>query len=233
MCNEAAHQGRTGYACKLLDQALSYLADDQCLFGQEWDPLPNTSRDNIVLNAVGFLYSGKTDDSLQLLTRIVQSEKEYFNGLYLLARALELKEDWDTVETLYNQMISIFQDTYGNGLDSPAFRKFKYRLAVLNEDHYGDPGFDIIANLIAENPHYDRYHTDLRWMLHKRSEELAYVPDEGRPLVNMLMDPEVTEEQFLEQLRTARSEKNEAWKSYRSWVGRLKAKVNQGPEENP
>ena len=225
MCNEAAHQGRGGYACKLLDQALSYLADDRCLFGQEWAPLPNTSRDNIVLNAAGLLYSGKTDESLKLLTRIVQAEKGYFNGLYMLARATELKEDWDTVETLYNQMIGIFQDTYDNGLDSPAFRKFKYRLAVLNEGHYGDTGFDILVKLIAENPYYDRYHADLRWMLQKRSEELVHEQDEEKPLVNKLLDPKVTEEKFLEQLQADRSERNEAWKTYRIWVSHLKPKA--------
>ncbi len=232
MCNEAAHQGKTGYACQLLDQVFSYLADDHCLFGLEWEPLPNTSRDNIVLNAAGFLYSGRTDECLQLLTRIVQAEPGYFNGLYMLARALEIKEDWDTVEKLFNQMIDIFQETYGNGLDSPAFRKFKYRLAVLNEDHYGDTGFDILAKLIAENPYYDRYHADLRWMLQNRSEELAYEPDEEKPLVNMLLDPEVSEEQFLERLRADRSERNSAWKTYRIWVSHLKPKVVQESEEN-
>lgn len=229
MCNEAAHQGKPGFACQLLDQALSYLADDQCLFGQEWEPLPNNSRDNIVLNAAGFLYSGDTDESLRLLTRVVQAEPTFFNGLYLLARALEIKGDWNTVETLYNQMIGIFQDVYGNGLDSPSFRKFKYRMAVLNERQYGDPGFELLAKLIAENPYYDRYHTDLRWMMHKRLDELAYEPDEEKPLLNMLLNPDVTEEQFLKQLRADRAERNDSWKSYRLWVSHLKAKENQDP----
>ena len=232
MCNEAAHKGNAGLACKLLDQALSYVADDQCLFGIEWEPLPNNCRDNIVLNAAGYLYSGKTDESLCLLTRVVQAEIGYFNGLYLLARAIELKENWEMVETLYNQMIGIFQDTFGNGLDSPAFRKFKYRLAVLNEGHYGDPGFDIMAKLIAENPFYDKYHIDLRWMLQKRAEELAYEPDEAKPLVNLLMDSTVTDEQFLEQLRSARAEKSDAWKVYRSWVSRLKPKMDQAEDDS-
>ena len=184
------------------------------------------------MNAAGLLYSGNTDESLGLLTRIVRAESNYFNGLYMLARAIELKEDWDTVETLYNQMIGIFQDVNGNGLDSPAFRKFKYRLAVLNESHYGDPGFDILAQLIIENPYYDRYHADLRWMLQKRKEELGYEQNDEKPLVNMLMDPAVPEEDFLAQLRKDRGERSNAWKSYWLWVSRLKAKANQEPEED-
>ena len=150
----------------------------------------------------------------------------------MLARAIELKEDWDTVETLYNQMIGIFQDVNGNGLDSPSFRKFKYRLAVLNESHYGDPGIDILARLIIENPYYDRYHSDLRWMLRKRKDESGYKPDDEKPLVTMLLDPAVSEEDFLAQLRKDREERSDAWKSYWIWVSRLKTKANQEPEED-
>ena len=53
-----------------------------------------------------------------------------------------------------------------------------------------------------------------------------------KPLVNMLLDPEVSEEQFLEQLRADRSERNSAWKTYRIWVSHLKPKVVQEPDEN-
>lgn len=232
MCTEVAHQGNARLACKLLDQALSYVADDSCLFGQEWEPLPNNSRDNIVLNAAGLLYSGKTDESMGLLTRIVRAESSYFNGLYLLARAIELKEDWDTVETLYNHMIGIFQDVNGNGLDSPAFRKFKYRLAVLNESHYGDQGFDILARLIVENPYYDRYHADLRWVLQNRRKELGYKADEANPLMNLLMNNAVPEEDFLLALQKERSEKTDAWHNYRLYISRLRPKANQEPEED-
>ena len=230
MCNDAAHLGKDRYACKLLDQALSYLADDECLFGQHWEPLPNTSRDNIVLNAAGLLYSGNTDESLQQLIRVVKADGGYFNGLYMLARALELKENWETLKTLYKQMIDIFEEASGNGLDSPAFRKFKFRLALLNEEHYGETGYDIMAKLIAENPDYDKYHAALRRMLHKRLDQLILEPDENKEIVNALLDPNVTEVGFMKQLRAARSEKNDAWRIYRTWVSRLRVKKNQKDE---
>ena len=231
MSKEAAKQGNARLACKFLDQALSYVADDQCLFGQEWDPLPNDCRDNIVLNAAGFLYSGKTDESLQLLMRLVHADKGYFNGLYLLARAIEIKEDWDTVETLYKQMIEIFKDTCGNGLDSPAFRKFKYRLALLNEGQYGENGIDIMVKLIAENPYYDKYHTNLRWMLQKRASELSYEPTSDNTLMNKMMHEGMSDEEFLQILRKERSEKTDAWICYRRFISRLKPQVKQDPEE--
>jgi hypothetical protein len=105
-------------------------------------------------------------------------------------------------------------------------------LAILNERQYGDPGFHIIKELISENPYYDRYHADLRWMLQKRKEEFGYQPDEGNPLMNLLMNDTVSEEDFLQALKKERSEKTDAWLSYRRYVSRLRPKVYQETEEN-
>ena len=231
MCAEAARKGRSAFACDLLNRALSYVADDACLFGQEWETLPNTSRNNIVLNAAGLLYAGKSDESIELLTSVVSAETEYFNGMYLLARALELKEDWPMVETLYKQMSDYYGEKYGYGLDSPSFRKFKYRMALLNERQFGNVGFELIAKLIAENPSYDRYYADLHWMLQKRLNEIARMPDDSNPLAQLMLNPEVTEEQFLEELRAERKKKSDGWKAYRVWVSRLKA-VRKEEEED-
>ena len=222
MCAEEARDGNVSYACDLLNRALSYVANDSCLFGQNWTTLPGTSRESAILNGAGLLYSGRTDEALSLLSSAVSASDDNFNGLYLLARALELKEDWDTVETLYNQMIEVFQTTVDNGLDSSAFRKFKYRLAVLNESHYGDSGVEIIVRLIAENPYYDQYHATLFWMLRKHRSEIKFTPDESNPLMNALMDGETTQSDFLSALRKERKTKSSAWKSYRECISRLK-----------
>ena len=232
MCNEEAHNGDTRRAYELLNRTLSYVADDSCLFGIDWEPIPNNNRESIILNAAGLIYSGKAKESIQLLTTVVSASDENFNGLYLLARALEECQDWETVEILYNQMIRLFEKSADYGTDSPAYRKFRYRLAILNERQYGDPGFHIIKELISENPYYDRYHVDLRWMLQKRKEEFGYQPDEGNPLMNLLMNDTVSEEDFLQALKKERSEKTDAWLSYRRYVSRLRPKVNQETEEN-
>lgn len=232
MCNEEAHSGDNRRAYELLNRALSYVADDSCLFGIDWKPIPNDNRESIILNAAGLLYSGKTKESIRLLTTVVSASDENFNGLYLLARALEECQDWETVEILYNQMIRLFEKSADYGTDSPAYRKFKYRLAILNEKQYGDTGFHIIKELISENPYYDRYHADLRWMLQKRKEEFGYEPDEGNPLMNLLMDESVSEEDFLLALKKERSEKTDAWLSYRRYVSRLRPKANQEPEKD-
>ena len=227
MCDEEAHRGNVHYAYDLLGRAMSYVADDRCLFGRDWKLIPGSGRETVMLNAAGLLYSGRTDEALALLTSVVRADAGDFNGLYLLARAVEQKEDWDTVETLYNQMIALFQETTGNGLDSTAFRKFKYRLAVLNESHYGDPGIDLMAGLIAENPYYDRYHSDIRWMILKHASEEAVSKEEGNDLEEALLDSSVTDEAFLALVDRERSGKTDQWKDYRRWISRLRSSFRQ------
>ncbi len=36
MCDIEAHSGNVLYAYDLMNRAMSYLADDTCLFGQDW-----------------------------------------------------------------------------------------------------------------------------------------------------------------------------------------------------
>lgn len=222
MCVEEARGGNVSYAYDLLNRALSYVADDSCLFGQEWTAIPNVGRESAILNGAGLLYSGRTDEALSLLSSAVSALDDNFNGLYLLARAVELKEDWDTVETLYGQMIDVFRTTVDNGLDSSAFRKFKYRLAVLNESHYEDSGVDIIVKLIAENPNYDKYHADLFWMLRKHRTELRFDSNGTNPLMTTLLSVETSLSDFLSALRKERNAKSQAWTSYREYISRLR-----------
>lgn len=221
MCAEEARGGNVFYAYDLLNRALSYVADDSCLFGQEWTAIPDVGRESAILNGAGLLYSGRTDEALCLLGSAVSASDDNFNGLYLLARAVELKEDWDTVETLYGQMIDVFRTTVDNGLDSSAFRKFKYRLAVLNESHYEDSGVDIIVKLIAENPNYDKYHAGLFWMLRKHRTELRFDFNGANPLMTTLLSVESSLSDFLSALRKERNAKSQAWTSYRECISRL------------
>lgn len=222
MCDEEAHRGNVHYAYDLLGRAMSYVADDRCLFGRDWTVISGSGRETVMLNAAGYLYSGRTDEALTLLTSVVKADPEDFNGLYLLARAVELKEDWDAVEDLYNQMITLFRETTGNGLDSAAFRKFKYRLAVLNESHYCTPGIDIMAGLMAENPYYDRYHLDMRWMILKHAPDDVVSIDDGNALEEAIFDKKVTDDDFLTIVDRERRGNTVQWKVYRRWIIRLR-----------
>ena len=117
------------------------------------------------------------------------------------------------------------------GLDSISFRKMKYRLAILNEREYNDPGLGVMRSLIAENPSYDKYHLALRWMLWKHPEICNPEQEEGDgenkegercQLVVKTLDRECGEEDFLQMLRAARAERNDEWDGYRQFINGLK-----------
>ena len=221
MCSKEAHDGSIRKAYDLLNRALSSVADDACLFGQKWEPLVNNSKESILLNAAGMLYSGQTDESIRLLTSVVSASKDSFNGLYLLARALEIKKDWDTVENLYSQMIDVLNDNIDNGLDSPAFRKLKYRVAMLNELQFDRIGFPEIVALIAENPNYDKYHQVLHKMLVRRSEKFEGIMKSSNPLLAALFDEKVSNKSFLSMVKKERSKKTWTWLKYRKTINSL------------
>ncbi|MBQ0006324.1 MAG: hypothetical protein KBS57_02845 [Alistipes sp.] len=222
MCDEVAHQGNVFYAYDLLRRSLSYVADDSCLFGQEWGPIGGVNRESRILNAAGYLYSGRTDEALTLLASTVKADDDDFNGLYLLARALEIKEEWDTVGELYTRMMAIFQETTGNGLDSTSFRKFKYRLALQNEYHFGKSGVELLVKLISENPYYDRYHFQLRRMFRNHAEEIGYKKSDSNTLMNALFDEDVSDEDFITRISEEREKRTSAWLIYRLFVKRIK-----------
>ena len=60
-------------------------------------------------------------------------------------------------------------------------------------------------------------------MLQKRLSEIARKPDESNPLAQLMLNPEVKEEPFLEKLRAERKAKTVGWKTFRVWVSRLRA----------
>ena len=224
MCGDAARDGKTGYAYVLLKRAMSYVVDDSCLYGKAWEELPCQNKEGMLLNAAGLLYSGHTDESIRILTSFVSAWDTDFNGLYLLARALEDKEDWENVQPLYQQMLDVCESWRQYGIDSPSFRKFKYRLAILNERHFGNSGIGLLKELMAENPFYDKYHTDLRWILKKRLDKLKYKKDDKNPLTNQMLDPAVTDEEFLKSLQKERTGKTDAWANYRKYISKLSNK---------
>ena len=118
-------------------------------------------------------------------------------------------------------------------LDSISFRKLKYRLAILNERQYGDPGLGVMRNLIAENPSYEKYHLAFRWMLWLHPDLIEAYRSEnqnadgednstGGTLIEMVLDQTCSEEDFLQQLRADRAERTDGWDDYRHFINGLK-----------
>ena len=187
-----------------------------------------------MMNACGLYYGGKKDAAEAILRSIDQTWLDNnLLGLYLLARCLEDKEQWTELEDVYYRMLAIFNSAREMGLDSISFRKLKYRLAILNERQYGDPGLGVMRNLIAENPSYEKYHLVFRWMLWRHPDLIEdYCAEDEKEegeedsteckLIEMVLDQACSEEDFLQQLRADRAEKTDGWDDYRHFINRLK-----------
>lgn len=232
MASAEAAAGHSDRAFDYLTRAMAFVVDDACLSGKAWTAVAGAGNDYRVMNACGLYYSGRKGEAEEVLRNIDPSWLDNnLLGLYILGRCLEDKEQWKDLEDVYYRMLAIFNSARDMGLDSIAFRKMKYRFAVLNERVYGDPGLGIIRSLISENPSYDKYHLALRRMLlnHPELYGLPQEDDKGGEdqhetcrLVEMELNRECEEERFLEGLRVARAEKDGNWNCYRHFINGLK-----------
>lgn len=232
MAQSEAEAGHSNRALDCLNRAMAFVVDDSCLQGKTWTSLQGTGNDYLVANACGLYYDGRKDAAEKILRMIDQNWLDSnMLGLYILSRCIEDRKQWAELEDVYNRMLAIFSSAMEMGVDSISFRKLKYRLAILNESQYGDPGLAVIRALISENSSYDKYHVALRWMLWKH-QDLIDTYRAGREkkegaaeygeLVRMLLDQKCSEEAFLEHLRTARAEKSGEWDEYRLLINSLK-----------
>ena len=99
----------------------------------------------------------------------------------------------------------------------------RYRLAILNERQYGDPGAGLMRQLIAENPAYAPFHAALRWMLRSSEEARSEAAEEeGNTLVGALFSDNVSEEDFLKAVLVAQAERTVEWSAYRRFINNLK-----------
>lgn len=234
MASEEVGAGHTDRAYDYLMRAMAFIVDDECLKGKSWTTVNGAGNDFSVMNACGLYYSGKTDAAEAILRGLdnIWLDNNLL-GLYLLARCLEDKEQWAELEEVYYRMLAIFNSVRDMGLDSISFRKMKYRLAILNERQFGDPGLGVMRNLIAENPSYERYHLAFRWMLWLHPEPIESYRKEMKSgngendikeckLIEMTLDQECSDGDFLQQLRADLAEKTDGWNDYRHFINGLK-----------
>lgn len=218
-----SNKGNYAIARDYMKRALSYVIDDECLKGHEWLAFDSDNMDNQILNATGLYYDDRKEEAEFILSSYGRAIDDNLDALYILSRCYEDSEEWDKVEDVYGKMYAIRERVKDSGQDSISFRKLRYRLAVLNEKHYGDPGAGLIRQLIDENPGYDKYHLAMRWMLAKNEKvvQLATEEDDDSSLVKMLFDSNVNNEQYISQLCNEREDKTLAWRLYRVFINNL------------
>ena len=237
MSREAADKGDYELARDLMTRAMSNVVDDACLEGQEWSPVTAVSRETLILNATGLFYAGQKDKAEAILTKIGVDNLADVNALYILARCLECRQDWDNVEKIYDRLITIHNTDMDLGVQSPVFRKVIYRVACLNEFVYGEDGLKLLQGLMGENLTYIPYNIALRKMYFKHTEGDAQmalpleddlpdagenVEDDSSVLIDLFEDRCASNEEFIERLVKERSEQySSALPAYRKYVREL------------
>ena len=202
---------------------MSYVVDDECLKGRAWTSIISENTEYRLLNAIGLFYSGKIEESEQALSAMAAFISLSFDGLYILSRCYEEQGRWDKVEEAYKRMMDVFNQSREMGLDSISYRKFKYRLAILNERVYADPGAGLMRQLIAENPRYDKYHLALREMLIGNADARREFEEESEnPIADVLFDREKSNSTFLKLVQDERDKKSTPWNAYRRFINNLK-----------
>ena len=222
-----SNKGNYAIARDYMKRALSYVIDDDCLKGHEWLAFDSDNIDYQILNATGLYYDGRKEDAEFILSSYGNAIDDNLDALYILARCYEDRGEWGLVEKVFGKMYAIRERVKDSGQDSISFRKLRYRLAVLNEKHYGDPGAGLIRQLIDENPGYDKYHLAMRWMLanNEKAVQLASEEDDDNILVNMMFDSDVDNEQYISQLSNERENKTQAWRLYRVFINNLELSI--------
>lgn len=84
------------------------------------------------------------------------------------------------------------------------------------------PGAGIIRELIAENPNYDKYYLNLRWMLRDDEEARSEAKESECELVKAMFDKEVSDAKFMAMLSQDREYGTADFASFRRFVNGLK-----------
>lgn len=221
-CKEAM-KNNLDYACTLMSNAMSYVADDSCLDGTEWLSFQSDNYSHRILNAFGLFYDGRREEAeatLKGLGDVVINQN--FDALYILARCQEEKQQWGEMWNTYDLMTEIFLQSKDKGMDSTSFRKFKYRMAILREKLCIGPGAGIMRELISENPNYDKYYLNLRWMLWDDEEVIEEVNESENDIVKVMFNKEVADGQFLSILADKREEGSVEYIHFRRFINGLK-----------
>ena len=125
---------------------------------------------------------------------------------------------WNT----YDLMTELYLQSKDKGLDSTSFRKFKYRMAMLREMLGMGPGAGIMRELIAENPNYDKYYLNLRWMLWDDAEACEDADQSENELVKAMFNKEVPDAEFMQMLSGEREHGTAEFVSFRKFINGLK-----------
>ena len=207
----ALRSGNEALARTVRDDLLDGLINDDRLIGsvRGLRMAEGNSREAVLLNAMILFYSGDSGTAIEELERIDLAGD--LDAIYLKARCEELEGCWNEVVRLYNVMMGMFLAGSEERKSEPRFRKILYRLAILNEERFNGPGSGIMRDLALETFDEDCF-TALRSILRKYPAALRSSGDSE--LFRLLADEGVSDDLFLQHMRTARALDENCWSSF-------------------
>ena len=126
----------------------------------------------------------------------VLRQHECQEALYVASRSLVKLERYQDADAIN----SIISDSFD--MSTPD-AKVLYSVSMLNEMNIGDPGLNLMQQLIATKPKYDNGIMSLRYLMKRKGLLLVKTSDEPRELVDEF-NSELSAEDFAGKLKVAR-----------------------------
>ena len=141
------------------------------------------------------LYAGEYEQALEYVDSVL-AQHQCQEALYVKSRCLAKMERYQEADAVNVLMGDVFD------MSTPDC-KVLYMIGMLNELHIGDPGLNLIQELIKARPKYDKGILSLRYLMKRKGLVLVKTSDEPRELVDDF-NSDMPEAEFAQKLATAR-----------------------------
>ena len=141
------------------------------------------------------LYTGDYEQALECADSVL-AQHQCQEALYVKSRCLVKMEQYQEADAVNVLMGDVFD------MSTPD-AKVLYSIAMLNELHIGDPGLNLMQELIKARPKYNKGILSLRNLMKRKGLVLVKTSDDPRELVDDF-NSDMPEEEFSQKLVTTR-----------------------------
>lgn len=141
------------------------------------------------------LYAGEHEQALEYVDSVL-SQHQCQEALYVKSRCLAKLERYQEADAVNVLMGDVFD------MSTPD-AKVLYMIAMLNELNIGDPGLNLMQQLIGVKPKYDKAIISLRFLMRRKGLTLVKTSDDTRELVDDF-NSDMSDEEFALKLKETR-----------------------------
>ena len=187
---EAMQQAKRFLDTVICDEDLFGCIDDipeVVMYSGHWAPR--------FLAALLCLYAKRYEWALDYIDSVL-AQHQCQEALYVKSRCLAKLERYQEADAVNVLMGDVFD------MSTPD-AKVLYMIAMLNEMHIGDPGLNLMQELIKAKPKYDKGILSLRLLMKRKGLSLVKTSEDPRELVDDF-NSDIANEEFAQKLSTAR-----------------------------